>query len=55
MTLRDDVIFLGFLYQWWAYRADRTRPNEYGFKYEDAEEVKEVNGGEDEKNKEKEN
>ena len=34
MTLRDDVVFLGFLYQFWAYRADRSRPNEFGFKYE---------------------
>lgn len=37
MTLRDDVIFLGFLYQWWAYKADRSRPNEFGFKYEGAD------------------
>ena len=34
MTLRDDVGFLGFLYQWGAYRADKSRPNEFGFKYE---------------------
>ncbi len=54
MTLRDDVIFLGFLYQWWAYRADRSRPNEYGFKYEDADEVKELEGEYGEKDKEKE-
>eukprot|EP00771_Trimastix_marina_P000619 gnl/Trimastix_PCT/1638.p1 GENE.gnl/Trimastix_PCT/1638~~gnl/Trimastix_PCT/1638.p1 ORF type:complete len:604 (+),score=104.28 gnl/Trimastix_PCT/1638:70-1812(+) len=27
---RDDVVFLIFLYQWWIYPVDRTRPNEYG-------------------------
>lgn len=37
MTFRDDVIFLGFLYQWWMYRTDKSRPNEYGFMYEEAE------------------
>ena len=31
MTLRDDVVFVVFLYQWWTYRIDTTRPNEYGF------------------------
>ena len=31
MTLRDDVVFVVFLYQWWTYRIDSTRPNEYGF------------------------
>lgn len=31
MTLRDDVVFVVFLYQWWTYRTDATRPNEYGF------------------------
>jgi hypothetical protein len=34
MTLRDDLIFAGFLYQWWIYPADRTRPNEFGFQYD---------------------
>lgn len=33
MTLRDDVVFLGFLYQWWIYPADTSRPNEFGFLY----------------------
>jgi hypothetical protein len=36
MCLRDDVVFLGFLYQWWVYRIDKTRENEYGFKYDDS-------------------
>ena len=36
MTLRDDVIFFGFLYQWWIYRVDKSRPNEFGFIYDDA-------------------
>jgi len=34
MTLRDDVVFVVFLYQWWTYRVDATRPNEYGRAYE---------------------
>ena len=33
MTLRDDAVFLVFLYQWWTYRVDTTRPNEYGFAF----------------------
>ena len=28
MTLRDDVVFLSFLYQWYTYRVDKTRANE---------------------------
>jgi hypothetical protein len=28
--LRDDVVFLIFLYQWWIYPVDKTRPNEFG-------------------------
>lgn len=38
MTFRDDVIFLGFIYQWWVYRVDKTRTNEFGFQYEDKDE-----------------
>ncbi len=34
MTLRDDIVFLGFVYQWWAYRKDPSRTNEFGFKYD---------------------
>ena len=34
MTLRDDVIFAGFIYQSWIYRVDFKRANEYGFAYE---------------------
>jgi len=33
MALRDDVIFLGFLYQWWIYPSDKSRVNEFGFQY----------------------
>lgn len=28
---RDDIIFLIYLYQRWAYRVDMTRVNEFGF------------------------
>lgn len=35
MTLRDDVIFLGFLVQVWLYKVDKTRINEFGYAYED--------------------
>jgi hypothetical protein len=34
MTLRDDIVFLGFLYQWYIYPADKSRPNEFGFVYD---------------------
>ena len=33
MTLRDDVVFLGFLVQAYMYRVDKTRANEFGFAY----------------------
>ena len=33
MTLRDDVVFAGFLYQAWIYRVDYTRVNEYGIAF----------------------
>lgn len=36
MTLRDDVVFVMFLVQAYLYRVDRTRPNEFGYAYEDA-------------------
>ena len=29
MTLRDDVLLVVFLYQWWAYRVDASRPHEF--------------------------
>ena len=34
MTHRDDLVFLVFVYQWYAYRVDKTRPNEFGRVYE---------------------
>jgi len=35
MTLRDDVVFLGFLYQAYIYRVDKSRPNEFGYAYDE--------------------
>lgn len=29
-TLRDDVVFLAYVYQWWIYGVDKTRVNEFG-------------------------
>jgi hypothetical protein len=34
---RDDIIFFGYLYQRWKYPVDKTRPNEFGRAYDDAE------------------
>ena len=34
MTFRDDLVFIVFLYQWYIYPADKTRPNEFGFQYD---------------------
>ena len=42
-VFRDDIVFCVYLYQRWAYRVDRTRPNEYGFAAEPA--PSEVAGG----------
>lgn len=33
MTLRDDFVFLIFVLQWFWYRVDHNRVNEYGFRY----------------------
>jgi hypothetical protein len=35
MTLRDDVVFLIFLYQAYIYRVDKGRTNEFGYAYEE--------------------
>jgi hypothetical protein len=35
MTLRDDLIFIFFVYQWFIYRTDKSRANEFGFQYEE--------------------
>lgn len=41
MTLRDDVVFLLFLFQVYLYRVDKSRTNEFGYSYdEDGEEKK---------------
>ena len=37
-VFRDDLIFLIYLYQRWAYRVDRKRVNEYGLVPKDADE-----------------
>ena len=36
MTLRDDVVFVIFLFQVYMYRVDKTRTNEYGYSYEES-------------------
>ena len=41
MTLRDDIVFVGFLIQAYIYRVDKVRTNEFGFAYEAEEETKE--------------
>ncbi|KAK7205660.1 cleft lip and palate transmembrane protein 1-domain-containing protein [Myxozyma melibiosi] len=47
-TLRDDVIFLIYLYQTWLYRVDPTRVNEFGQSGENPEgESPETKGGEE--------
>ena len=33
--LRDDIIFVVYLFQRWKYPTDMTRPNEYGQVFED--------------------
>jgi hypothetical protein len=33
MTLRDDVIFIFFIYQWVVYPSDPERVNEFGYQY----------------------
>lgn len=42
MTLRDDLVFLVFLYQYWIYHKDTSRPNEFGIVYKETK--KEENG-----------
>ena len=36
-VFRDDLVFLGFLYQRWIYRVDKSRVNEFGFSGESEE------------------
>ena len=36
-AFRDDIIFFIFLYQRWIYRVDKTRVNEFGQSFEEAE------------------
>lgn len=52
MCLRDDVIFLGFLYQWWAYRVDKSRENEYGFRFNESEIDGKIENSQERKEKE---
>jgi hypothetical protein len=44
MTLRDDVVFLGFLYQAYIYRVDKSRRNEFGYAYDDDQNKEEHDG-----------
>ena len=44
MTLRDDLIFVCFLYQWFIYRTDKSRANEFGFQYQDEDDEGEGEG-----------
>ena len=37
MTLRDDVVFVIFILQAYIYRVDKSRINEFGYAYEDAD------------------
>ena len=37
MTLRDDIVFIIFLFQAYIYRVDKTRANEFGYVYEKVE------------------
>jgi hypothetical protein len=49
MTLRDDVIFLVFLYQAYIYRVDKSRVNEFGYCYDaDGDDGDDDNDGDDE-------
>ena len=42
MTLRDDIVFVGFLIQAYIYRVDKSRTNEFGFAYDGEEEETKV-------------
>ena len=41
-TLRDDVVFFVFLYQWWIYPVDKSRPNEFGYVLEPKDDEKDA-------------
>eukprot|EP00746_Dinoflagellata_sp_MGD_P088361 gnl/MRDRNA2_/MRDRNA2_34968_c0_seq1.p1 gnl/MRDRNA2_/MRDRNA2_34968_c0~~gnl/MRDRNA2_/MRDRNA2_34968_c0_seq1.p1 ORF type:complete len:986 (+),score=89.21 gnl/MRDRNA2_/MRDRNA2_34968_c0_seq1:188-2959(+) len=45
MTLRDDLVFFILIFQWFIYKEDRTRADEYGYVYHFDDYEKE-NGGE---------
>ena len=45
MTLRDDVIFLMFLFQVYQYRVDKSRTNEFGYSYDHSIEKDHDQGG----------
>ena len=40
LFLRDDIIFVIYLFQRWKYPTDMTRPNEYGQVFEQKEDQK---------------
>eukprot|EP00931_Biecheleriopsis_adriatica_P086208 TRINITY_DN60921_c0_g1_i1.p1 TRINITY_DN60921_c0_g1~~TRINITY_DN60921_c0_g1_i1.p1 ORF type:complete len:805 (-),score=167.04 TRINITY_DN60921_c0_g1_i1:73-2487(-) len=56
MTLRDDIVFFIFLYQRHIYKVDKSRPDEFGFVYEDegTEEKKQDSKELEERSKEQE-
>jgi hypothetical protein len=41
--LRDDLVFLIYLYQRWLYPIDKSRANEYGESFDDKEEEEKKN------------
>jgi hypothetical protein len=41
--LRDDLVFLIYLYQRYLYPIDKARANEYGESFEDKEEAEKKN------------
>lgn len=45
MTLRDDVIFVFFIYQWFVYPSDPERVNEFGYQYSQPEKIQESKNG----------
>uniref|UniRef100_A0A7S3Q1K8 Cleft lip and palate transmembrane protein 1-like protein n=1 Tax=Chaetoceros debilis TaxID=122233 RepID=A0A7S3Q1K8_9STRA len=40
MTLRDDIVFIIFLLQAYIYRVDKSRTNEFGYAYEEEDQIK---------------
>lgn len=49
--LRDDAVFIVYLYQRYKYKVDPTRANEYGQVGEEKEDTKKIEPKESKKNK----